>query len=176
MTRLLLLLLCWPLLTQAQIYKSTDAEGNVVFTDKPPDGSTKNEQVELKPLNTTPAPDPSVQPRRAPESGSDKPASAPQLAITSPQNETVIPIGAAGNFSVQASTSPPLAEGEMLELLLDGSAVVPPQNSSSWELSNILRGGHDLTVRRLDSNGEPVATSEPVRVYVMRPFNTQNRN
>jgi hypothetical protein len=81
-----------------------------------------------------------------------------------------------GDFSVQASTSPPLAEGEMLELLLDGSPVAPPQDSASWELSNVLRGGHDLTVRRLDGDGKPLATSEPVRVYVMRPFNIQNRN
>lgn len=174
MNRYLLLLLCWPLLSQAQIYKSTDADGNVVFTDKPPVGASKNEQVQLKRLNTTPAPDPTVQPPRA-EAVSVEPAAQPRVAITSPENDAVIPMGP-GNFSVQVETAPPLAEGQTLELLLDGTPVAPPQTSGSWALSNVLRGGHDLTVRRLDGGGEPLVTSEPVRVYVMRPFNIQNRS
>ena len=50
----------------AQIYKTTDEHGNVVFTDSPPPG--EGEQVELPQTNTTPPP-PVVAPieRPAPE-------------------------------------------------------------------------------------------------------------
>ena len=65
----------------AQIYKTTDAEGNVVFTDQPPGGDTQAEQVELQPLNTTPPPPkvaPVKPPRPAPENSDPAPASEPE--------------------------------------------------------------------------------------------------
>ena len=45
-----------PLTVAAQIYKTTDADGNIVFTDKPsPSGST-TEKVKRNQTNTAPPP------------------------------------------------------------------------------------------------------------------------
>jgi len=54
-------------------------------------------------------------------------------------------------------------------LLMDNSPVGQPQRTAVWQLEGVLRGPHDLLVQRLNNAGEVVATSEPVRVYVLRP-------
>ena len=53
---LLSLLLSTPVQASQPIYKSTDAQGNVVYTDKPPAEGTNREEVKLQRLNTQPAP------------------------------------------------------------------------------------------------------------------------
>ena len=52
---LLLSLLLISLAATAQIYKTTDEQGNVVFTDQPPEG-VEREEVELQRTNTAPPP------------------------------------------------------------------------------------------------------------------------
>ena len=74
-----------------------------------------------------------------------------------------------GNFSVSASIEPALARGALLQLYVDGSPSGDPQSGSTWALTNVFRGAHDLTVVVIDSNGDQLAESEPVRVYVLRP-------
>lgn len=170
---LLLLLLLLPWAAQAQpIYKSTDAQGNVVYTDKPPAEGVASEEVKLKRLNTSPAPE--LQPQRA-RTAERQEQPRPTVSIVAPEDQTVIPMGV-GDFDVRASVSPPLAPGERLQLRLDGAASGDPQAGASWSLRNVLRGGHDLSVDRLDADGQVSAQSDPVHVQVMRPFNIQNRN
>ena len=170
---LLILLLLLPWAAQAQtIYRSTDSQGNVVFTDKPPAAGIANEEVKLKRLNTAPAPE--LQPARGAEAEREAPVK-PTVSITAPADQAVIPMGG-GDFEVQASVAPPLAPGERLQLQLDGVARGEAQAGTTWALRNVLRGGHDLSVDRLDADGQVVAQSEPVHVQVMRPFNIQNRN
>jgi hypothetical protein len=158
-----------------QIYKTTDEHGNVVFTDKPPAG--KAEQVELNRLNTTPA----TRPQPRPPAGEEKQAEeSPQyrVAIQSPADDTTIPMGP-GNFAVQASTQPPLEQGERLQLVIDGEQQGEAQVSGNWQLTNVFRGAHQLTVQRQSAEGEVLATSEAVTVYVHRPsvlFNNHPNN
>ena len=170
LNHLLSLLLCGALLANpalAQIYKTTDEQGNVVFTDQPPAGSSSSEAVELPPTNTTPPP-PAIAPvdRNTPAEQSQP--TPIEVSIASPANETTIPMGG-GIFDVVAKPSPGLSPGQMLQLLMDGEPQGPPQTSNRWKLENVLRGPHDLMVRILGSSGEVIASSESVRVYVLRP-------
>lgn len=157
--------------TAAQIYK-VDGEDGVVFTDSPSSlGNTekqKVEEVELSETNTA-AP---VQPRPRPSSAGtqakeDTPAEL-TVAITSPADEATIAMGP-GNFTVSAKADPPLQRGELLVLTMDGQAVGSAQRSASWFIEGALRGPHDLVVLRTTSRGETLASSEPIRVYVLRP-------
>jgi len=170
---LLVLLLILPWAAQAQtIYKSTDADGNVVFTDKPPAEGVASEEVRLKRLNTAPAPVPQAE---RPAEVRSRASMQPAVSIVIPEDQTVIPMGG-GDFDVQASATPPLGPGERLQLRLDGAASGEPQAGTSWSLRNIYRGGHNLSIDRLDADGQVVAQSDPVHVQVMRPFNIQHRN
>ncbi len=161
----LLVLACAPAL--AQIYKTTDKDGNVVFTDTPPD-SSNSEQVDLQPTNTVAPPAPV--PRAAPtEADAEPPEPAvPQATITSPANETTIPMGG-GNFTVTAAVEPALFGGQGLQLTIDGAPEGVVQPGATWNLMNVFRGAHDLVVHVVDRDGKTLSSSEPVRVYVMRP-------
>jgi hypothetical protein len=150
----------------AQIYKSTDEKGNVVFSDTPPQGQSQATEVELKPLNT--APPPAALPRSKPEK-KKKSDEGPQYLtrIVAPENESTIAKGP-GDFSVSASVEPPLGRRESLQLLMDGEPQGPPQQGTSWSLTGVMRGPHDLVVAR-QSGDQVLDRSEPVRVYVLRP-------
>jgi hypothetical protein len=73
-----------------------------------------------------------------------------------------------GNFAVSAEVSPPLRRGETLTLLIDGQAYGAAQESNSWFVEGAMRGPHDLVVQRSGRTGS-TATSDPVRIYVLRP-------
>lgn len=171
---LLLLLLLLPWAAQAQtIFRSTDAQGNVVFTDKPPAAGVAVEEIQLRQLNTAPALE---VPRRPAVDPPPQPSQQrPTVSIVAPEDQSVIPMGG-GDFNVQASVTPPLAPGERLQLQLDGTPSGEPQGGTSWSLRNVFRGGHNLSIQRLDADGNVIAESDPVHVQVMRPFNIQNRN
>ena len=162
---LVALLVSGPALAQ-QIYRSVDENGNVVFSDQPPLPGQTAERVELGELNTAAPPPPKAPaPAAAP---APAPTPAPTVTITSPANEATIAMGP-GNFSVSGRAEPPLGPGERLQLLMDGDAVGAPQASASWGLEGVLRGPHDLVIRRLASGGKVLAESDSVRVYVLRP-------
>ncbi|WP_170287473.1 DUF4124 domain-containing protein [Halioglobus maricola] len=154
----------------SQIYKTTDENGNVSFTDTPqPDSNT--EQVQLQQTNST-APPPVIpsytgQPEPADEDETSA-GSVPTAAITSPEPETTIPMGP-GNFSVSASAAPGLGKGQALQLLIDGEPQGEPQVSGFWDLTNVFRGAHDLVVEVVSAEGATLSSSAPVRVYVLRP-------
>jgi hypothetical protein len=175
-TLLLVILLLLPQLGSAQIYKSTDAEGNTSYSDTPP-ASGPSEQVELRETNSTPAPE-MVAPAAAntiatEETDEDADYS---VSISTPANETTIPMGP-GNFSITATVEPALGQGDLLQLHMDGSPSGKPQSSNNWTLTNVFRGAHDLKVVVVSDKNDPLAESEPVRVYVLRPStNFKNRN
>ncbi|PLW84275.1 hypothetical protein CWI75_02745 [Kineobactrum sediminis] len=172
MTRipLFLLLLILPALAQAQIYKSVDEQGNVSYSDQPPEDGKQAEKLELPPTNTAPALE--TRPRQ-PGEQPEEPAPEPTVTIVTPENDTVIPMGP-GNFSVQASVTPALRSGEQLQLSIDGKPYGETQTTTRWSLTGMFRGGYDLEVVRLDADGDVVARSDTVRVYVMRPYNIPN--
>ena len=170
---LLCLLILLPQLAAAQIFRSVDEQGNVTFSDTPP-SSGPSEQIEVRQTNRTPAPAvvETLEPETAAEEGA---AVAYSVTITSPENETTIAMGP-GNFSVSAAVEPALQQGELLQLFIDGSPSGEPQAGGTWNLTNVFRGAHDLTVAVVDSKGEQLAESTAVRVYVLRPsVNSPNR-
>lgn len=173
---LLLALLLFPLGSLAQtVYRTTDAQGNVVFTDSPPANATPADRVQIGPTNTARPPENLSRPVTE-----DAPEAEPAIvsytvAITAPANETSFPMGP-GNFSVSVKVSPGLGNSERLQLFLNGEPRGEPQQASTWDLTNVFRGQHDLTVGVIDGSGKTIARSEPVRVFVHRPsVNFKNR-
>lgn len=169
------ILLLLPQLGTAQIYKSTDEDGNVRFSDKPP-VSGPSEQIKLRQTNSAPPPEPveykGASTTGAPEAAAD---TSYNVSVATPADETTIAMGP-GNFSVSASVEPALNGGALLQLYVDGQPSGEPQSGNTWGLTNVFRGAHDLTVSVIDANGDQLAESEPVRVYVLRPsINYDNR-
>ena len=164
--------LCAGHLTAAEtIYKVVDEEGNVTFTDTPPnDADAIVEPHSILGTNTTPA----VAPAPEDVNKTDRPdAEASYVTrIVSPANESTIPMGP-GDFVVEAGVSPGLENEEKLILLLDGVAVGASQSFPRWQLTNVFRGAHRLQVVRVSKTGAAQSQSTEHTVYVMRP--TVNR-
>lgn len=175
-TLLLTALLVLPQLGAAQIYKSVDAQGNVSYSDTPP-ASGPSEEIKLRQTNSAPPPPEMAEPQASapPTSPDGSAATSYTVAVTSPANETTIPMGP-GNVAISASVEPALEQGALLQLLVDGTPSGNPQSSNQWQLTNVFRGAHDLSVVVVDPEGERLAESESVRIYVLRPsVNQKNR-
>ena len=152
------------------VYKVTDTDGNVTFTDTPPLSS--DSIVEEQPVHTPNSATPTETMRNPATLVTVEGSTRYDTRIVAPANNSTIPMGP-GNFTVQAALNPRLAPDENLQLLLDGEPVGAPQRIANWQLTNVYRGEHRLQVVRLDGSGTQRDTSAASTVYVMRP--TVNR-
>ena len=150
-----------------KIYKVVDEEGNVTFTDTPPnDADAIVEPHSILGTNTTPAV--ATAPEDAVKTDQAEAKASYVTRIVSPADESTIPMGP-GDFVVEAEVSPGLDNVEQLILLLDGEAVGAPQSFPRWQLTNVFRGAHQLQVVRVSETGAARSQSTEHKVYVMRP-------
>ncbi len=148
-----------------QIYKRTNADGSVTYSDQP--------FPEAQPIKVAPVPATQfaedVQrstPTAATTTGDA--AEAIAVSITSPENEAPIRANT-GDVTVSWVTEPEeLPEGYAAEVWLDNTSVWRGLNSRSTTLQNVERGEHQLLVRIYDEEGQEVARSSGVVVYVLR--------
>ncbi len=167
---LLGLLLSLPSL--ADIYKTVDKDGNVIYTDQAPVGDKKTEKVTLKPSNSVPAvetPGIKLSPTTA-DTAADpsKPFKYKTVRIVSPENDSAIEHGP-GNFSVSATIRPELRNSDTVQLFIDGKPHGKPGKSTTWALKNVFRGTHMLQVKVLNASGKTLKKSKKSSVHVFRP-------
>ncbi|MEQ6917692.1 DUF4124 domain-containing protein [Halomonas aquatica] len=156
------------------IYRSTDAQGNVVFTDNPEGGG---EEMTLDPLTVVPSTsEPALM---APEvqgaEGGGGTASPGQpfmpydsFGILSPRQDETLPTGAAGNVQVSLGIQPSLREDHRVRLLVDGQISQSAMNTDTFLLNNLERGEHLLQAELLDASGAVRHRTSPVTLYVQR--------
>ncbi len=164
------------LAAQAQtVYRTTDAQGNVTFTDNPERGG---EEVELTPLTVVPSRE-VRQERAVPRvdgSGAAAVSASPgqpfmpydSFRILAPANEETLPTGHAGNVEVELDIVPELREDHRVRLLLNGRVSQSAMHTSAFMLTNLDRGEHQLQAELLDAGGEVRHRTSPVTLYVQR--------
>ena len=155
---------------QTKVYKYRDENGNMVFSDRiPAEDDAKPaslETIEVPASNMTQPPPEITVTRQEKQSG--KSVARYEITITSPADGTTIPMGP-GNFVVNARSKPGLAQGEKLQLKIDGAVYGEPQNGTIWQLQNVYRGEHSVMVERIDPRGKILHSASPITVYVLRP-------
>lgn len=139
------------------IYRSTDANGNTVFSDQPP-ANGPAQTVKLGPTNAVPMATPA--PTR-PQGGKRGFPGYSSLVITSPDDGATIrnpdkPI------TVQAKVTPPLQPGDRLRLVDNG------QTLNGMSLDNPNRGTHTLQVEVVGKEGSVRIQSPSITVYIHR--------
>jgi len=166
---LVLALLLLPLsLWAGEVYKTTDEQGNTIYTDNPPAGE-KNEKVTLPETNVQPAVQ--FKAKRSASSQSKSQALPYRVRLTSPQDGTTLG-PAESTLVLSADTNQALESGLALLFLRNGEALGPPTTDTarSLPLSLKMRGRSTFEVQIVNLNsGEVIASSEPVTVYVIRP-------
>jgi len=169
--------LSFSLAAQAQtIYRITDAQGNVVFTDNPERGG---EQVELAPVTVVPSsgevrtgePAPRLEGGGAPAvTGSPGQPFMPydSFRMLSPTHEQAFPVGAAGNVPVELGIEPDLREDHRVRLLVDGQVSQTAMHTTAFMVANMNPGEHVLQAELLDGSGAVRHRTSPVTIYVHR--------
>jgi Domain of unknown function (DUF4124)/Penicillin-Binding Protein C-terminus Family len=154
--------------TKLQMWKWTDANGVVHYSDIPAPGAV---QVGVDYSQGQPDAAPAVQ---GPGASRSSPAPTQQavsytsLAIVQPQNEASY-FEANSVVDVQIDSSPSLADGDSIYLYLDGKRIGNTGDSLSYSLPNVERGAHTLTAVIFDSQGNQKIRSQPVTFYMKQP-------
>lgn len=151
----------------ADVYKTVDKDGRVIYTDKP---KTENaEKLELRDLNTLPSPPPQGLPESAPVStiSTQSTVTDYQLSIMSPRSDVTIPVGQR-DLAIAVNLQPALQEGHLLVYFMNGE-LLEETTMNNIIVKDVPRGTHTLVVEAIDANGQPLGTSAPVIVNVIRP-------
>lgn len=172
-------LVLFPLLSQADnIYRWTDENGNVYFSDKPHKGAEKlpmpKEENKNNPSQDHTPEVMNIMPQFSEEPLADQTQARSGVlgeynlvAIVKPQqNENVH----GATLDILVDVKPSLFTGDSLELYLDGHKVASSKGSFNFTLHHVDRGTHTLTVKVTNAQGEVVASSEATMVHVHRPF------
>lgn len=153
-----------------EIYKTVDANGNVVFTDIAPvdrSGQSTAQPITVDPVNSyEPPAAPVAQQGDAPPPSNDV-GYYEQVEVISPAEDETIRDNS-GNVQIQVAISPRLRGDHRLMLILDGADIGLEAVNGVFELSNVDRGTHTAAGRVLDRQGNVVVESSPVTFNLMR--------
>ena len=145
----------------AEVYRSVDENGNVVFTDQP---SPDAELIEIDELQTIPAPS-SGDFEYTPPPAKPRPKYT-SVTITSPEHD--LPIrNNSGNVTVTIATEPALRGSDELVLILDGKEIILGQ-ATAKAFNAMDRGSHQLRAIIRDGSGRILQSSESVTFHLLR--------
>jgi len=147
----------------ADVYRSVDDSGNVVYSDK---SSPEAEKIQIDQIQTIEAPDVGpfeYTPPKNPESASIY----TKLEITSPEDGATIRSNS-GEISIGSALAPGLniTAGHQLVLIMDGNDVAT--GGPQFNLENVDRGTHSVSIAIKDRNGKVVMQSAPVTFTLQR--------
>ncbi len=154
---------------QADVYRSVDEEGNVIYTDKP---SPDAEKIDIKEVQTIES-GPTTPSKQAPSQAKEPEVEQyTNLQITSPENDTALRDNA-GNVSISVNVEPALNTkvGDQLVLYLDGKDIAKG-SGTSFNINNVDRGTHSVNVAIMSKGGKELIRSDPVSFTLLR-FSTQ---
>jgi hypothetical protein len=176
-TFILILLAVGSVATASDVYRWTDDNGEVNYSDRPHEDA---ERVTLPSAQTFSAPAPQ---RRSGDSGAardeegkkKKDDSYGSVRITSPNSDEVL-WNTGGVLNVSVNTQPGLRRGHTLMIYLDGQVVGNlTGNQRATELTGINRGEHKLNAEVRDASGDIVGTGNTVN-FTVQQTSVQNPN
>jgi len=147
------------------VYKWTDADGVIHFSDQPVPGAEK--------IVTSTGASRGIMGQAAPSVRSDNPKpksstlAATQLTITSPASQQTFtgnqPVG------VQLSAQPDLKPNQTVSWTLNGVQVNQPPDATQFTLTDLARGVYTLSATVSDPESGDSKTVDPVTFNVMLP-------
>lgn len=155
------------------IYKTVGPNGKVVFTDKLQPGE-EGEKVYMGPVNVHSNIGQGQLPARrlSPRNGAAERRSATvgpiNFSIVSPQDGATIPPGQR-SIALQVALNPVPPEGYVFYAVVDGQAWEGGSSGNSLDISALERGEHSVSALLTDMDGNVLAQSRPITLYVKRP-------
>lgn len=150
---------------ERKIYRTTDADGNPVFSDQGREGDA---EVDVPPSNAFDAESLAEEYeliyRKDEKSGAKAFSQYQRLAITSPANDEAVRANA-GNVQISWQVEPGIQEGHRVELLLDGQVLQTVSGAGSVGLDNVDRGTHQAQLRVIDQETGDVFQQGPTQTF-----------
>lgn len=166
-------------LASAEVYRSYDDEGNVIFSDEP---SADAEKIQVdEAFIYTPVDVPPLVPDASEQQAEDEStlAAAPdyQVEIITPEQDEAIRAND-GNVTINVKVRPPLSSkrGDQVQLWRDGLPFGSPQTQLSFVLPNMDRGTHQFSAVVLNASGEEINRSSSHKFHVLRNSIITNPN
>jgi len=149
----------------ADIYKTVDEQGRVIYTDKP-SGDQPAEKVDLPPVNTLP---PEPRTNRPNPTINNKPSQQQpySISIVSPKNNATL-TAEQRDLGIAVTLDRPLESNHWLLFFMNGELLEETQSNSVF-IEEITRGSHTIYIEVIDNKCISLGVSEPVVVNVMRP-------
>ena len=170
---------------QNKVYKSKDADGNIIYTDQaPPEGAEamvlpglsivtpRENQESVRTLNVNRRPESGVTATALP-SMEELRQTYSAVEISSPKDDEQL-WGTGNTVDVTINLKGPLLAGLSIQLTLDGQAL-PRQSSTSIRLDELYRGAHTLQAAVVDGNGQVFGRSDTVNFFVRQHSVNFNR-
>ena len=154
-----------PALAQTKVYITRDADGNPVFSDRKSSGAEAHVVQELPSMPAFNVPDPARQPET--QNREPVPVSYTSLSIISPSNGTDLPRGMAGDIQVSGVLTPAL-QGDDEVILKDSGKEIARSKQTTFTLTNLDRGEHNLQMEVVSPDGEVRISSQNITLYVQR--------
>jgi hypothetical protein len=150
----------------AVVYKWTDADGVVHFSDQPVPGAERIVTASGSLHGGLSAPGGSNGAPAKPKSGPASPTIT-QFSIVSPGHEQMI----TGNqpVNVRLDLEPTLTPAQAISWYLNGAPVSQPPDSVQFTLTDLTRGTYILTATILDRDTGETKSADPVTFYVAQP-------
>jgi hypothetical protein len=157
----------------SRIYKTVDANGNVVFTDIPPKDGEAGEAMTIENPNTFQPAAPESREQWIVDSADENTEGAEaaaftyqSLTISAPTSDEAIRENA-GNVNVVANVVPELQTGHRVRILMDGK---PEQAAARavFMLPNVDRGSHSVQAEVIDDTGKVLITSSSTTFHLQR--------
>jgi len=150
----------------AEVYRWTDDQGVVHFSDKSHQGA---EKVDVPPIQVVPAykPAQAATPATTPGATRGDPNRYMNVRIVSPNDGATVRNNN-GNITVSLSAVVGKTPGDHFRLVLDGREIATDHQGSSAGLSNVPRGTHNIGVRIYDGRGQLLKEIPSITVYLHR--------
>ena len=151
-----------------QVFRSVDAQGNVVFTDTPRQGA---KPVDIQAPSSVEAmtPPPWVETPVAAPTDTGAFTGYQAMLITQPENGAALNNGG-GDVDVSVSLQPALRTdlGHGLTITMDGKPVLQNSARMNVALVDVERGEHTVEAFVVDASGQVIFMSAPVRFSLVR--------
>jgi hypothetical protein len=161
------------------IYKTIDANGQVIYTDRPPTPDAK--PISLRELSVVDAPTYSRPRRESTEPAQDDQMSMNELRFMYRNFKLVSPApeqnfwGTGQVATIAWDAGAPLQQGMSVVYFVNGEAVSDPTTASTFNTEPMDRGEHTARVDLLGPKEQVIASAGPVTFHVKQNSRLFNR-
>lgn len=158
----------------AEIYKITNPDGSVSFSDQPAENA---EAISTQPVQQYSSPHKAKNTAKKQQTKktadnpekSDKPISYTKLEIISPKNDSAVRAND-GTVTVTVKATPPLnhQQGDKIQVFLNGAPAAPPAASTSFTLTNLNRGTHSISASLKNAQGATLLSAPTIKFHVLK--------